>query len=892
MPDWTFPTTEALQAGIVAEADEQTLILTSGGRLARQLHHAFRLDRLKNGQRGWQPPRILSLNAWIQQTWQGFWPEESLPSPLKILRHWEEAVNGCDLPEGLSADIQLYQVLDETFQAKIRNKVPSFRHNGYAPAIITWREAVFGRFEQLFLEQGLIHPSNLPIKVFQAISNGTKHFPGKVFLVGFEFPAPIERDLLKLLSKRYGAIFFSSKCVQEPTLSAISLPNQEEEVVWLCEQVLFTARQSPLHRIGMVVPNISLYAPLFSSAFRELIGSSITEEGGRTNISLGQPLLDQPLVQAGLLPLRFFLEGQPRTLFLSLLLSPFYQIWKPHRTELAQADLLWRKHSVDAGLKALLQCLHHNNFDGLPFLSPLGDNFESLLRTLDPPQQSGPAWVEALLYCWKALGFPAITEPGEEGFFRHLLEILKVLADDLKTTPLDGSHFYAWLKTLLMQTLVNEPGHEQAGIQILGLIEARGLAFDRLFLAGMSKGSLPQAVRTFPFLTPEERRLVQGATLKSQFDFAQEAFAHLKTASPAMILTRPEEEKGDPLPPSPFWPARSERQKRNVWTIPGKVWIRAKWLKQTIQGMHNHPHPYPPNDLPVMLLPRPSSLSVTALEALLACPFKFFAGQLLSIIPLDEIVIGIAPPERGKVLHTILALITKTIRQREFYFKEAEALPLLINQCVREGLKDKSHDPHWLVEQRRLSGEGEGLGGLLGTWLESELKRFEEGWRWEKEEIPFSQLNLPSWPFSIRGRIDRIDRNEMSGEVCCWDYKTGRLPLPSHISKLFLAPQLPLYLLAVKTQPGILEKGATGFRAGFLGLKSEGEFGIQEPFKQASDWEVCLADWEKAVSQSGEILLSGVFSADPKPEPRGSDSGACSYCLYKCLCAYWKSAQS
>ncbi|MBA4393824.1 MAG: hypothetical protein C0407_09760, partial [Desulfobacca sp.] len=689
-------------------------------------------------------------------------------------------------------------------------------------------------------------------------------------------------------SKRYGAIACTTRSDQGPALSAVSLPNQEEEVFWLGEQALLAARKSPLHRIGVVVPNLSRYASALSSSFRELIGPSITEEGGSYNISLGQPLLNQPLVQAGLLPLRFFLEGQSRSLLLSLLLSPFYQIWKPYRTELAQADLLWRKKSVDAGLEALLQCLHHNNFESLPFLSPSEDNFESLLRTLNPPQQTGGEWVESLLHCWKVLGFPSITEAGEDGFFRHLLEILKVVADDLNTTVLDGSHFYAWLKTLLMQTLVNEPGYEQSGIQILGLIEARGLAFDHLFLAGMSKGSLPQAVRTFPFLTPEERRLVQGATFKSQFEFAQAAFDHLKTASPKIILTRPMEEKGDPLPPSPFWPITDEKEESNVWKFPGQVWIRAQWLKQTVQGRQHYPQPHPPHDPPCTFLPRPATLSVTALESFLACPFKFFSSQGLSLTPLDEISIGISPADRGEALHSILALITKTVRQREGYGQEVEVLPVLIEQCVQEVLKDKIADPYWRVEQKRLTGEGEGLGGLLGTWLESERKRWEIGWRWEKEETSFSQFSFPSWSFPLRGRIDRIDSNSFSGEVCCWDYKTGRLPHSNDITKLFLAPQLPIYLLALKSLPGLYEKGVKGFRAGYLGLKSEGELSIQEPFKQTADWEICLEDWEKVVSESGKEILSGRFPADPQPEPRGSDQGACGRCPYDCLCAYWQ----
>ena len=330
------------------------------------------------------------------------------------------------------------------------------------------------------------------------------------------------------------------------------------------------AQQSPLHRIGIVVPNLSQYAPLITSAFRELIGPSINEEAGNYNISLGQSLWDHPLTQAGLLPLRFFLEGESRTLLLSLLLSPYYRIWGAHHHQLAQADLLWRNYSVDSGLDALLQCLIHHNFSGLSYLNPSEETLESLLKTLNQPRQGVAQWVESLSHCWRLLGFPAIALPGEEGIYKHLQQTLKNLTRDLKAGTLDGPHFFAWLKYLLSQTLVNEPGYEQSGIQVLGLIEARGLAFDRLFLAGLSKGSLPQPVRTFPFLSPEERRLVQGATLKSQFDFARIAFSHLKTVSPKITLTRPEEEKGDPVPPSPFWPDPGRKRETKLLDGPWK----------------------------------------------------------------------------------------------------------------------------------------------------------------------------------------------------------------------------------------------------------------------------------------------------------------------------------
>ena len=113
---------------------------------------------------------------------------------------------------------------------------------------------------------------------------------------------------------------------------------------------------------------------------------------------------------------------------------------------------------------------------------------------------------------------------------------------------------------------------------------------------------------------------------------------------------------------------------------------------------------------------------MTAVETLLACPFKFFAERLLRIAPLDEIVIGISPLEKGETLHEILALITNTLRLQEIPLGDQKAVEKTITHCVHTVIGNKSDNPHWLVEKARLIGEEEGLGGLLGI-LAGELKR-------------------------------------------------------------------------------------------------------------------------------------------------------------------------
>jgi ATP-dependent helicase/DNAse subunit B len=283
-----------------------------------------------------------------------------------------------------------------------------------------------------------------------------------------------------------------------------------------------------------------------------------------------------------------------------------------------------------------------------------------------------------------------------------------------------------------------------------------------------------------------------------------------------------------------------------------------------------------------------TGISVTAVETLLACPFHFFCAHLLGITPLEEISAGISPLERGESLHRILAMITRTLRSEAVPLTDRPAVEQRVRQCIQDVLRDKSNQPYWMVEEVRLVGEEEGLGGLLGQWLDLERERWEKGWRWEKEEIPFSELRLPEWPFSIKGRIDRIDSNEILEEACCWDYKTGRLPPPGDIRKNFLAPQLPLYLLALKSLPELRPKFVKDLRAGFVALKSEGELALKEPLPESGEWEACLADWEEAIRLAGEKMIRGDFEPAPKPEPKGKNQGACTYCPYKNLCTYWK----
>ncbi|MEW5948751.1 MAG: PD-(D/E)XK nuclease family protein [Thermodesulfobacteriota bacterium] len=875
----TARTTQELQAKIINQADEETLILTPGRRLARRLRHAFRMAQIERGRGAWLPPKIATLNSWLNETWLESWPEKCVISDIACLCLWKEAVEETTLPEGLESDIGLYRLLDETYSAIIRHKIPPIAGD-YLYPLIAWRQKVMEIFEGRLRAKGCVHPAFLPALIKNNLRDGRCALPKRILCVGLASPAPVENDLLTCLAKDHGAVICSTESNEPPHIKAVSLPDVEQEVMWLAQDVLEKAQDMPLHRIGVVVPNMSAYAPLVSRVFQELIGTPTVEEGGNYNISLGESLFSQPLIQAALLPLRLMLDGEKRVSFLSLLLSPYYGLWDRQRNILAQADRVWREYSIDQGLSDLLYILQKKKPEILSVIHPPGHDLARLIQSLTG-KRTGAGWIETLSRLWDIMQFPAITNEDEERVFRHLQENLAALACDLGKEKIDAYTFYAWLKYAIEETKVNVPGYEEAGIQVIGLIESRGLSFDHLYVVGLSTGSLPQPVRHFPLLAREEKGLVQGATIESQHLFAEQAFAHLMTAAPAITLTRPLEEKSDPLPASPFWPEGEENTAVNYWLEPGQASLRAGWLRQAHEGWRDHPIPYPTEDTPLVPAPLPNELSVTAIEKAISCPFKFFADTVLRLSELPEPAIGISPQEKGNRLHRLFARFTSRMRKQGVFLTDAGQSESILKECIAEALADVTDNPYWQIERERWSG-------LLSAWLCLERKRGEEGWRWLLEEANFSSLQNTSWPVTVHGRIDRIDINDGERKICCWDYKTGSAPPPADIHTHFLAPQLPLYLLALRNGKISLPGSFQNLTAGYISLKSEGEVRFGEPVKDEAGWEACLSAWEKEITSLGQRLSAGNFPADPKPMPEGRRNGACQYCPYLSLCTYWK----
>ena len=899
----SYHNNQGFQTALLSECRPGTLILTSGGRLARHLKHQYREAQMAAGNKGWDSPDILTLNAWIREAWNMTWPLIHPLSRLNCLALWKEASSRVPPPEPFPPDLKLFQTMDETYKALVRHGLPPEGPAAPATPLLAWRREVIQRFEDLAEERKSFHPALLPAHLAGAIQEGAVRLPANIVLAAFEAPAPIEEALFKCLADVCTLSRFNLPAGTPQKKQGVVMPSRKQETAWLVRQLVMDARAVSLNRIGVVVPDTETYVPHIRQALREIVGKPLDQSLSAYNISMGTSLLERSLVQAGLLPLSFWAQGEPRTLLLSMLLSPYYGRWATVRDRIARADRVWRRHGLDAGLSSLLRVLSHQSPELFGLLNQGEPLFEESLRTfVRVSTRTGAEWVHIVEGFWDAVGFPVIADEADTGAWRHLKTTLHLIREDLKTTNMSLSDFTGLLRHLISEELVHLRGSEESGIQILGVIESRGLSFEKLYVLGLSAGSLPRPVRPLPFLDPWERHQVRGATAESQFGFAQEAFSHLLACAPDVTLTRPEEDSAEPLAPSPFWAQAVEKETRcviDLWNAPDPAWARAAWLQQAKKGLER-PAAFPLADPPVEEDILPKTLSVSRLSIAFACPFRFYAETILKILPLDELIIGISPMDRGNCLHRVLALFTRRCREKNLTVKtDRRVMEALLKTCSDEVLAfcdevlHTGADPQgrhgWGMERRRWIGDDKGGGpGLLTQWLDLELQRLDKGWLWLCEESSFDGLTFPDWPFSITGRIDRIDHHKDKGLIL-WDYKSGEHPVGRAVVEYLADPQIPAYVQAAKENriaelakepgPGVDISG------GYISLKTPSMVTHKELAPKRESWDQVLKRWQKAVASLGKLLASGQFMAEPYPVSDGvGQEKACRYCPYIPMC--------
>ena len=882
-----FPSGAALQDYLLEQSAPGALVIVPHQRLAHQVWRRQRLAALEAGCPAWEPLPLLTLNAWWSELFKGLWPPAALAPALVRLARWRQALETAPPPPGPTPELAWAQALDEAHTLLCRYGMAGGdarpTAGGDDSPLIIWRRRVTGIYAGLLREGDWLSPGELTAYLTAALRDGKIKLPPLVLVAGLETPAPAEDLWLQELSHRTRVVYLQVRGDLANVRQAVALPDPGQELNWVAAQLLDLAQRGlPLHRLAVTAPNIDTYIPQLRRVLAELLGPPQSPDGWAYNFSQGPRLAEVPLFGAALLPLTFIAARERREDLVSLLLSPYYGKALAGDRPPAHWDRAFRERRLDQGWDQLRQAVLRSRPPEAE--TALLERLDRVWNSLRLSTATAGQWGRLLKAAWQDLGFPRGLGEADREPWNRLVALLDELETALGSEGLTAGEFLEWLQTGAQRIILPGPGIQAAGIQVLGLLEMRGLDFSQVFCLGMNSGSLPAPPRPLPLLAAAEKRLVLGGTYPSQHHFAAELFHNLLGAAPNLTLTRPrsvdqEEQVSTPLYLGEWTPAEMA-----VLATPHPAWLRSPAIQA---AFHAPAAPMVPEYAdPPLPFPLPGEVSVSQVSAALSCPCRFLLENLLKIRELPDIEPGLDPRERGQLLHEVLARFTSTFKEildADQAWDHGKARELL-QESVRRVLASLDQDLHWQAEADRWLGEG----GLLWEWLNRERERYEAGWRWLDAEAAFNDLKGQDWPFCLRGRIDRLDFHPENADLVVWDYKSGEIPKKGKVLDDLEESQLPCYLLAVQQGRVTAGQDAASLRAGFIGLKSlrpqhlkHEDFGVPP-----SIWQQAAAAFADKVAALGRRLAAGDFSPDPSPAPDKPHGGACQYCPYDLVCGF------
>lgn len=265
-------------------------------------------------------------------------------------------------------------------------------------------------------------------------------------------------------------------------------------------------------------------------------------------------------------------------------------------------------------------------------------------------------------------------------------------------------------------------------------------------------------------------------------------------------------------------------------------------------------------DLLASLAERHATISVSHLEDLAQCRFRFFAGKTLNLKTRPE-----RPQERlqarmtGLILHRALENWLAEGRTRDFvgYFEKA-----FDDTCREEHLLEGYRLELERIEARRIARQVQAT--EKWTAVSHEV------------EVPVS-IAFPGG-VAISGRIDRVDKlNETDCIVV--DYKSGKTKNVEKFAQSPLKLQGPLYALALREGRG-LNTIAMMFHA----VRDDKRFGWGEIPGADIELQPIPERWMEDARDRTLERLTGYLAGAVRAEP--ADRGYCRWCDFSAACRY------
>lgn len=786
---------EGLQSALLAGHT----VLTPNRRLARHIGDAWAQHCHRQGHEAWRQAPIQTIDTWLEQLWQTLEDcayaaclTHSVVNSHAERLIWEQVIDhDPDKPATIDAPV-FARLTQTTLQQLQRWQVPlrEVANSGHEASqhFLRWQN----QFAATMDSKGLLTGAQSQALILQAFNEGILAKHESVLLVGFQTPPPPLSQ--HILAAAFTEVSYWTEAKAPGAQQLYTATSDTDEITAAAQWAFAQIQSSPEHNIGVVFPNLSSQRHRVDRIFRETFTPNYCLPNAPHdippfNLSAGISLADSPLAVSALSLLNLQHSPHPWQFYCQLLNDPFWGHADNEQITRAHCQLLLRKSRKPRPGTADFRYWMQQAEQACSTTNLLSQGLQQIeeKRRRQPATATFRYWVEHFSADLDLLGWPG-TRSLDSIEYQQLqlwFEILDELTHlDHAIDPVNVRQALAQLNRICRERIFQPEGVDSP-VQVLGVLEAAGLHFDKLWLAEMHDNQWPQTSVFNPLLSVSLQRQygMPKSSAETELGLAQQLLADFSGHCQHIVFSFAQRD-GD-----------SERQITHLLSdalprfhrpeIPDGHPLLANLAKPQLEKL-------PVDRAPTLTASETIRGGSAILRDQARCPFNAFSVWRLGAEPLPEPEFGFSAIERGNAVHRSLELFWQACKDHGALISLDEvAQSALLRESITSCLAlYKSQRPE-LFGPRYSELEAQRLQDLLTAWLKIERARKPFVVRALEQQVSFQldQLDLSL-------RVDRVDQLSDGSNVLI-DYKTGGASIAGFTAERPEEPQLLLYALAM-----------------------------------------------------------------------------------------------
>ena len=870
----SIDTIDALERG--------ALLLTVNQRSAMFQRLRYNLAQREKSRQCWATPQVYFISDWLSQRHADWWPQstDTVLNAAQSQALWEEIIDRSPYSNGLLNLASTARTAMQAWRLLQQWAVPVNQLARAAQpdvvAFYQWAKT----FEARCNDAGWLDETQLAGRVAMVLDAREMTLPEQVLWLGFDELTPMQQRLMDAMCQRGCDVQRVEPPLRNRSLSRCVCTDAVQE--WRSAALWAKARleERPDVRVAVVVHDLSRVREQVARIFDEVLMPAATLQPVRPgtrpyNLSLGQALSETP-VGATALALLALMDGEVDVASVGrLLVSPFLAAAQTEYTARAQLDIALRRRGEPQLSLRRLQSLAAQT------CPQLAGRILPLLRTLDAfsAVQHPGAWAMAMERWLSAWGWPGDREIDSEEY--QAIEAWRELLG--RFAGLDtvmGACTLARALSVLRQMARDQVFQAQSAetrVHIMGTLEAAGLAFDYLWVAGWHDEAWPAPPQPNPLLPVDmQRRLAMPhASADRELSFARQLTQQIIHAAPRVVISHPHRDGDRDMRPSPLVGHIAECTPQALALPEMSSYRHVIFHSSTVET-------YSDWQAPAIAAGSRVGGGAGVFRDQAACPFRAFARYRLGADGVPPLAIGLSAAGRGILVHRVLELIWQQLGDSQALDGLDDAtLHHLVERHVEQVVASQRRGYPQLFTEKFSQLEHWRLSAMTMAWLAMERQR--PGFAVAGTEVK-AHVDVGGLIFEIKA--DRVDHLS-GGGLMIIDYKTGRPTVADWFGPRPEQPQLPLYGVAHSDDVAavafghVARQGAKFYGLGNGAALADGvdDFASSKYALGNVDWAACKEEWRTVLDGLASDFRLGVAIVDPK-----DGNSTCQFCELGPLC--------